>query len=144
LVQWELKKKLGPLAYVLAGLHALLGPPATITATGAGQSAAGGLVLVGNGRLYGGQFRIFPEADLNDGCLEIRVFPRVNWLTLIRSAPSLLLRGLLPRSVARGFRAESFTLTSPAPAPMEADGELIGHLPATFSVQRSRLRVIVP
>jgi diacylglycerol kinase family enzyme len=24
------------------------------------------------------------------------------------------------------------------------DGELIGHLPATFSLQRSRLRVLVP
>src|SRR5690349_21604455 len=45
LVQWELKKRIGPLAYVLAGLQALAGPPAKVTAADGSHSAAGGLVL---------------------------------------------------------------------------------------------------
>jgi YegS/Rv2252/BmrU family lipid kinase len=144
LVQWELKKKIGPLAYVLAGLHAVLGAPSQITATVGAQTVAGQLVLVGNGRLYGGHFSIFPNANLRDGLLEVCVFPRVDWPTLARCSPHLLLRGRLPANATTGLQAECLTLTSAAPVPVEVDGELIGHLPATFSIDRSRLRVIVP
>ena len=144
LVKWQVKKAIGPLAYVLAGLHAVLGTPSKITATGGGESVTGELVLIGNGRLYGGQFTLFPQADLRDGLLEVCVLPRVNWLTLARCGPGLLLNGRLPASATKCFRAETLTLTSPSPAPLEIDGELIGHVPATFSVEQSRLRVIVP
>jgi len=144
LVQWQLKKKIGPLAYVVAGLKALAGSQSKITAAGGGHSATGELVMIGNGRLYGGQYRVFPQADLRDGLLEACIFPRVNWLTLARCGPSLLLRGTLPASAVEVLRAESLTHSSPSPTPLEADGELIGHLPAAFSLQRSRLRVIVP
>ena len=143
-VQWQLKKRIGQLAYVVAGLKALLGAQSKITAAGGGHSATGELVLFGNGRLYGGEFRLFPNADMRDGRLDVCVFPRINWLTLARCAPSLLLRGTLPASAVEAFQAESFTLASPTPTPFELDGELIGHLPATFAVERSRLRVIVP
>jgi diacylglycerol kinase family enzyme len=68
----------------------------------------------------------------------------VNWLTLARCAPSLLFRGTLPPSAVQAFQAETFTLASPSRTPVELDGELFGHLPATFAVERSRLRVIVP
>jgi diacylglycerol kinase family enzyme len=144
LVSWPLKKRIGPLAYVLAGMQALLSKPFDITATGNGHSAAGGLVLIGNGRLYGGDFRIFPGADLRDGLLEVCVLPKVTWLTLARCGPQMLLRGTLPASATRLFQAESVTLASPVPAPLEVDGEWLGHLPAKFSVAKSRLRVIVP
>jgi YegS/Rv2252/BmrU family lipid kinase len=144
LVEWRLKKKIGPLAYVVAGLKALTGAPSRITATGGGNSATGELVLIGNGRLYGGQYRVFPQADLRDGLLDVCVFPRVNWFTLARCGPSLLLSGTLPAAVRQVFQAETLTLSSPSRAPLEVDGELVGHLPATFSLHRARLRVIVP
>ena len=144
LVHWPLKKRIGPLAYVVAGLKALMGAQSKITVTGGGRSETGELVLIGNGRLYGGQYRIFPGADVRDGRLDVCVFPRVNWLTLARCGPALLLQGRPPASLVRAFQAESLTLNSPVTTPLEADGELLGRLPATFSVQRSRLRVIVP
>jgi len=144
LVKWQVKKAVGPLAYVLAGLHAVMGAPVRITAKGGGHSIDGELVLIGNGRLYGGQFTLFPKADPRDGLLDVCVLPRVNWLTLARVGPKLLLQGRLPDSATRVFQTDSLTLTSASPAPLEIDGELIGHLPATFSIERSRLRVIVP
>jgi len=144
LVRWELKKKIGPLAYVVAGLEALCATPSLIIAQGGGQSLTGELVLIGNGRLYGGPFKVFPKADLRDGLLEVCVFPHFGWLTLLRYGPPLLLRGTLPASAVRMFRAASVELSSPGPTPLEADGEFLGRLPAVFSVQRSRLRVIVP
>ena len=144
LVQWKLKKKIGPLAYVVAGLQAIAGAQSVITATGGGSSATGELVLIGNGRLYGGHYHIHPEADLRDGLLEACVFPKVSWLTLARCGPSLLLRRKLPASAITTFRAETIALTSPTRTALEADGELVGELPATFTLRRTALRVIVP
>ena len=144
LVRWQLKKKLGYLAYVVAGLQALRGVQSKITASGGGHSVTGEQVLIGNGRFYGGPYVVFPRADLRDGRLDVCVFPRVTWLTLFRCGPSVLLRGRLPASAVQVFQAESLTLSSPTRTSLEADGELLGHLPATFSLQPSRLRVIVP
>ena len=65
------------------------------------QDAAGQLVLVGNGRLYGGTYRVFPDADFCDGKLDVCVFPQVNWPGLFGCGFYLLLRGR-PRRVAAG------------------------------------------
>ena len=126
LVDYGLKKKIGPLAYVIAGLNALRENPALITATGGGHSISGELVLLGNGRLYGGPYRIFPQADLRDGRLEVCVFPRANWLTLALCGPWLLLRHRLPSRCVRLFQAESVTLTCSSRMSLEVDGELLG------------------
>jgi diacylglycerol kinase (ATP) len=144
LVAWDLKKKVGPLAYVMAGLQALMGAPSKITASAGDQYATGELVLIGNGRLYGGPFELFPGADLRDGLLDACVLPRVNWLTLARCGPQLLLLRRLPSSAFKSIRAKSIRLTASTSTPFEIDGELIGHLPATFSITPSPLRVIVP
>jgi diacylglycerol kinase (ATP) len=144
LVKWQIKKAVGPLAYVLAGMHALLGPPARIKAAGDKDLCEGALVLIGNGRLYGGQFRLFPDANLNDGALDVCVLPKCDWMTLARCSPGLLLNGGLPASATKNFQAEKLTLTSPENSPVQIDGEFVGHLPATFTLQRSRLRVVVP
>ncbi len=94
--------------------------------------------------MYGGEYELFPRAALRDGVLDVCLFPRVNWPTLLRCAPSLLLRGKLPDRTVRRFRAPAFTLTAEATAAFEVDGEWAGRLPATFGVERERLRVIVP
>ena len=144
LVKWQVKKAIGPLAYVLAGLNAVLGKPSKIQALSGSTSMTGELVMIGNGRLFGGQFKLFPGANLRDGLLDVCVLPRANLMTLLRCAPRLLLLRSLPASAAKLLPAETLKLTSDPPAPLQIDGELIGHLPATFSVQREVLRVIVP
>jgi len=144
LVKWQVKKAIGPLAYVAAGLHALLGAPSRIEVCADGQNMAAELVLIGNGRLYGGQFKLFPKADLRDGLLEVCVLPKVNWATLCRCSPGLLLSGTLPASASKVFQASSLTLKSDASTPVQIDGELVGYLPAAFNIKRSALRVIVP
>jgi diacylglycerol kinase (ATP) len=144
LVDWQHKKQVGKLAYVIAGLKALCEKKPAITVCANGQSATGELVLVGNGRFYGGSFAILPLADLRDGRLDICVLPRVNWTALLRSLPGLLLRGKLPASVAQHLSAETFELTSETAAAFELDGEWVGKLPATFSIEREKLRVVMP
>lgn len=144
LVSWPLKKRIGPLAYIWAGLVALTMPRGAIRVAGDGTTQSGELILVGNGRLYGGNYRVFPRADLNDGLLDVCVFPRVNWLTLARCGPQMLLRGTLPASRTRLFQAAELKLESDGRMPFQIDGELAGTLPARITLHRDALRIIVP
>jgi diacylglycerol kinase (ATP) len=144
LVSWSLKKKFGPLAYVIAGLKAMNGAHPTLSVFDGDRTVSGQLVLVGNGRLYGGNFRLFPQADLADGLLDVCVFPRVTWRTLIRCGVKLLLAGTLPENAVIRLQAQSFKLTSNSAIRSEVDGELAGPLPARFTVQPRALRVLVP
>ena len=144
LVDWEHKKKIGPLAYVVAGLKALREQKTKIIVHADGREIAGELVLIGNGRLYGGSYEIFPVADLHDGRLDICIFPRVNWSTLLRCVPGLLARRRLPENFLRRIRATTCELDGDAAAAFELDGEWAGRLPVTFSVEREKLRAIVP
>jgi len=144
LVSWPLKRKIGPLAYVVAGLRALCERAPRITVSDGQVSATGALVLLGNGRLYGGQFVLFPRANMSDGLLDATVFPRAGWGTLLRTGPVLLACKRLPAGVSRTLRSAALTLTSDGPVPFELDGELVGHLPAQFGVRPGALRLAVP
>lgn len=144
LTDWGLKKKIGPFAYVVAGLKALRERKPVISVATGGQTLKGELVLLGNGKFYGGTFVLFPAAEWADGRLEVCVLPRVTFGTLLRAAPGLLLTKRLPEHLARRVPAEKVVLSCDAPAAFELDGEWAGHLPVTFSIARQQLRVRVP
>ena len=144
LVAWPLKKKLGPLAYVVAGLQAMREEHRQIVVSAGSHTLTGQLVLVGNGSLYGGTFRIFPGARLDDGQLDVCVFPKVNWPTLFRCGFSLLLRGQLPEAAVCRLRAPAFTCHGDRATRFEVDGELAGALPAQFGILPAALRVLTP
>jgi diacylglycerol kinase (ATP) len=144
LVDWPTKKKIGPLAYVIAGLKAMRECHPTLSVSDGTRHLSGQLVLVGNGRLFGGSYHLFPEADLTDGWLDVCVFPRVNWPTLIRCGLRIVLTHRLPESAVTRLRARSFSLIGKADTRFQVDGELGDTLPARFSVQPRALRVLVP
>ena len=144
LVSWQLKKQAGKMAYVFAGLRALAEKKPRGRLEVNGQICEGEFIMVGNGRFYGGNFPLLPAADLADGRLDVCVFPRVDWPSLLRCVPSFATRQRLAENVVRRFQAETFSLSCPSPMGFELDGEWIGHLPATFTVERQRLRVVIP
>ena len=144
LVSWKLKKTAGPVAYVVAGLQALLEKQARISVQADGEKLEGELALLGNGRLYGGPFDIFPGATLNDGLLDACVFPSVDVPSLLRLVPGFLARRKLSEHRVQRLRAKKIELTSKTRAAFELDGEWIGYLPATFSLEQKKLRVVVP
>ena len=142
LVDWQQKKNVGLLAYIIAGLRALREKKPQVTARANGQSFSGELILIGNGKFYGGSLDIFPAADWRDGRLDVCVVPRVDFPTLFRCTPGLLTRQGLPEKVPQRFCAEKFELTGEPAAAFELDGEWVGKLPVTFSVAREKLRVV--
>lgn len=98
------------------------------------------MATVGNGRSYGGGIPICPDADLEDGLLDV---------TLVRPAGRLKLLRLLPR-VYQGthttieqvstYRVRGARLASPA-VTAYADGDPLGSLPLAVEVVPGALRV---
>lgn len=144
LVNYGLKKKIGPLAYVYAGMKAVAARKPMIQVRDGDRETAGELVLIGNGKLYGGDYPIFHKADPRDGLLDVCVFPRFNWAAVAKTGWAWLSRNWRNLAGAEYFQSREIQLASDPSAPMEADGELIGRLPATVSIDGKRLRAIVP
>jgi diacylglycerol kinase (ATP) len=144
LVSWSLKKKVGPLAYIVAGFRAFAESQPQITISDGAQSLTGELVLLGNGRFYGGRVPVFHRADLRDGLLDARVFPRVSWGALIRWGWTFLARRPNTGAATPYLQAERLTMTSTARVPLEVEGDFAGELPVTVGVLPRALRVIVP
>lgn len=143
-VQWGVKQRVGPLAYGLAGLQALLGPQLPVTLSAGGARGTGTLVLLGNGRFYGGAVPVFPGARNDDGLLDAVVFPRVNWLTLTRFALAWLTGRPLRVPGTQTLRAERLEVTCPEPLPIEVDGDNVGVTPGVFTVRPRAVRVLAP
>lgn len=144
LVSWKLKTHAGPLAYVVAGFQALTEKQSRISVDVDGKKAEGEMVLLGNGKYYGGPFEIFPGAVLDDGVLDACVLPSLSIMSLLRMAPGFLFTRKLSGKNVRHLRGRKLALASEPPAAFELDGEWIGYLPATFSVEPKKLRMVVP
>ncbi len=143
LVSWALKRRTGPLAYIAAGLKALRETQPVINVE-APNAADGQLVLLGNGRYYGGSFEVFPGATLRDGCLDVCVLPRVTAWSTLQAALGMATGRLQRFWASRHFRSANITLRSSNRVGLQLDGEFAGELPVTFSVLPLALRVIVP
>lgn len=142
LVDWDVKRRIGPLAYAVAGAKAMRGPHPLITVEADGQSVTGELVLVGNGRFYGGSLPVFPEARLDDGLLDICVFPRVTWGLIVRYALGYLTDGPRAPRDLRVLRVARARLSAATAVPFEVEGDLCGMLPIELGVLPGALRVV--
>ena len=144
LVQWELKKKIGPLAYLWACVQAMNRTAPKVRVIVNGQSVESPLVCVGNGRFLGGSFPVFPHADPSDGQLDVVVFREVKWLTILRVFPLLLLDRFHSSSDAQFFQSTTLHLESHEPTFLHVDGDNVGSLPAQIGLMRGGLRVCAP
>ncbi len=143
LTAWNVKKKIGPLAYLVAGLRALSEKRPLVTLR-AGSTLDGEWIAVGNGRYYGGPIPFFPRARLDDGLLDILVFPKTTFPVVAAVLAGLLIGRMHQFSGARLLTASTLALASPDRVILQLDGENVGELPATLAVEPGALRVIVP
>jgi diacylglycerol kinase (ATP) len=144
LVNWELKKRFGFLSYIVAATQALGENLPQIEVSNGRETAHGQLVLIGNGKFYGGRFTIFPFADLCDGLLEAVIFPRVNLESVARAGWGMLTDNFHTGRHTVQIQGIQLELKCPKPVLFHLDGENIAPLPVTFGVARRILRVIVP
>jgi YegS/Rv2252/BmrU family lipid kinase len=144
LVSWELKKRFGFLSYVIAGVQAMTENLPPIEVSNGRQTASGQLVMIGNGKFYGGRFTMFPLADFCDGVLEAVIYPRITLVTAARSGWGMLTDDFHSGAGTIQLRGDRLELKCAAAIPFQLDGENVAPLPVTFGVDGGALRVIVP
>lgn len=143
-VQWHQKKRFGSGAYVAAGISALFSSGPTIQVRSPERCTEGQLVLIGNGRLYGGHFAFFPEADPSDGKLDVTVFRYTHWTTLCRVGLGWITGSLFRFCPAERWQTQEVSLSCAESVPFELDGDNIGKLPATFKSSGLQMQLVVP
>lgn len=144
LTSLRLKKRTGAIAYLVAAMRAWIEPGPRVVAEADGRVADGSVVIVGNGRFYGGSLPFFPSAQPDDGLLDVAIFPRVTPLTGLRAAWSAATGSDAVSRGAIAWQTGSLRLRSEGRAPLQLDGELVGELPATIGIRPGVLRVLVP
>jgi diacylglycerol kinase family enzyme len=141
----QVKDVLGPLSYLLTATQVAVERPPRLRVVSEGRpTIEGSFVLVGNGRLYGGPFPLFRDADMQDGLLDVYVFKHMNYLHLMRYFRGMLFGSLAQFSDVTAFKAKRLLVETHQNVPLEADGELAGYAPVEFTVRRRKLRVLVP
>jgi len=143
-VNWRLKKKIGYLAYVVSALKVLGQAHPMVSVSSQGNISQGEQIIVGNGRLYGGNFTFFPFADARDGQLEVVLFPKVTFVALADCIRGVFTGRLHQVGGSTYFKTSELSLTSSGRVPVQVDGEPVGELPATFRLEPLKLRIIVP
>ncbi|MBD0320647.1 MAG: YegS/Rv2252/BmrU family lipid kinase [Gemmatimonadetes bacterium] len=89
----ELKRMVGPIAYVVTGVRKFVTlHPSTARFTSGGETLHDGdflIFAVGNARRTGGGVRLTAEADLSDGLLDLCVVEGMTHMEFVRIAPQL-------------------------------------------------------
>lgn len=142
---WEAKKRWGPLSYILSGLklRRLPAPMLTVTAPGH-EPMRGTLVLLGNGRHYGGPFPLFPQAVAGDGLLDVLVMPQLGLRDFYAVGRGMCSGHYAAGRGVRYFQTTGLRVTADEPVAYEADGELAGEAPVLDFVRHGSLRAMAP
>jgi YegS/Rv2252/BmrU family lipid kinase len=101
-------------------------------------------VVVANGRFFGGGMQICPEAEPDDGLLDVLTIGDVTKRDLVQTMPKIYRGTHLPHPKAELLRGATVSVASDSPIPIQLDGEQPGTTPARFEVVPRALRVRVP
>ena len=95
------------------------------------------LIAAGNGSSYGGGMKVCPNADLQDGLLDLMILNPVSKREFVRIFPSVYEGKHIEHPQVEIIRAREISID--APAICYADGERVGPMPATISVAEKAL-----
>lgn len=124
---WEAKKRFGPLSYLMAGWRMLGRAAPAMRVQAAGHApVTGTVVLIGNGRNYGGPFPLFPHAVAGDGLLDVVVMPRHGWREFYAVGRAVVSGRYAPERGVHYFQTSSLRVEAEEDVPFEVDGELAG------------------
>jgi YegS/Rv2252/BmrU family lipid kinase len=143
----EAKLVKGNAVYLYAALRTLAAwKPArfTVTVDGTRHEYSGYSVAVGNSKAYGGGMIVLPDAQLDDGQLDVLVSKEAPKLTFLRGVFDTFKAAHVDSPNAEFLRGTTIEVGSDRPFVIYGDGDPIGTTPATMRVEPRCLRVIVP
>lgn len=143
----EAKHVKGNLVYLYAALRALAGwkhANFRVVVDGQAHELRGWSVAVANSKAYGGGMYIAPDAELDDGELDVVMGAESSKLTFLKDLPKVFKGTHANLSYVHTLRGKKVELSADRPFDIYADGDPIGSLPATVSVSPRSLKVLVP
>jgi diacylglycerol kinase (ATP) len=140
----------GRLRYIASGLRALhefTPPRVRADFPGSTVSPVEAAVLFAaafNTPSYGAGVRFAPDAQIDDGCLDVALVEKLSALQIVAAIPRLLLKGTLPASRIKHARATRVVLSSDRPCLFHGDGEIFGPTPVEVEVVPRAIRILAP
>ncbi len=103
------------------------------------------LVAIGNGKRYGGGMHVCPEAEVTDGKFAVTAVQKMSRITLVRFFSTVYHGDHLTHESVETFEGSTIHVDSPQKKCLyQADGEVLGYLPETFTTKPNHLTVRVP
>lgn len=140
---------LGPMVYAYAALRAIAAwQPATFTLAADAapeRTVRGWSIGLCNNKAYGGGMYVAPDAELDDGLLDLVAcadMPKMRFVTKLLPAAFKGTTNQLPEVTTQ--RVREARVAADRPFVIYADGDPIGELPATFTVEPAAVRIMVP
>lgn len=92
------------------------------------------LVVVANGKYFGGGMFIAPEAVLDDGKFYVAIGEDMSRMEFLSLVPSVYKGTHITHPKVKVYEAQTVKVSSEATLYIEAEGEVVGVAPATFKV----------
>lgn len=102
------------------------------------------LVAIANGQYMGAGFTVAPEAILDDGLFDVRIFLHYSKRELMLHFASIAFGRRVYGPHVRTERAAKVHITSRTPLPTRADSQDLGTTPVVFETRPQLLRVVSP
>ncbi|MEX1142357.1 MAG: diacylglycerol kinase family protein [Thermoleophilaceae bacterium] len=137
----------GNLVYLYAALRALgAWRPAkfTVVVDGERHELTGYSVAVANSRAYGGGMLLAPQADLDDGLIDVVAVGRQSRLRFLAKLPKVFRGTHLRDPAVTTYRGRTVDVSADRDFEIYADGDPVGAVPARVEVDAACLRVVVP
>ncbi|MCH9637978.1 MAG: diacylglycerol kinase family lipid kinase, partial [Betaproteobacteria bacterium] len=101
-------------------------------------------VVVCNGHFYGGRFVLAPQAKLTEKNFHIVLFSGRGAWAVMRLMLSMVLGRAYKMKDLNIVEGQKLEIHNNAGEPIQADGDNIGQLPATFTLLEKRITVVCP
>lgn len=140
-------RRFGRLAYLvglLRGLAAYRALPLQLERGGARENIATLVAFACLGRYCGGGMDVAPQASTDDGFMDLTVIRHMRPLEILRDLPRLFDGTLPTHPKVLVTRTDHAVFAGPAGTLVEADGDIVGRLPATIRVLPRALSVVLP
>jgi YegS/Rv2252/BmrU family lipid kinase len=137
----------GRLVYAYAAMRALIAwKPANFTLhlDGERRAVTGYSVAAANSKAYGGGMFIAPDAELDDGLLDVVTTGQVSKLGFLANLPKVFSGTHVLKDEVTVSRAAEVSIEADRYFAVYADGDHLADLPATVRVLPGALRVLVP
>ncbi|MDQ3985697.1 MAG: diacylglycerol kinase family lipid kinase [Actinomycetota bacterium] len=99
-------------------------------------------MIVANGQFFGGGMKVAPKAAPTDGVFDIQI-EHARKKEAIALMPKIYKGEHVPHPDIEEFKRVRASIESDRPLLIEADGEVLGHTPATFEVLKDCLKLKV-